>query len=170
MNLAKLQEAIAEAIPDAECFVFGEKRFTWKTFNDRSRRLAAFFRAKGIGLHTEREQLENWQSGHDHIALYLYNCNEYLESMMAAFKCRASAINVNYRYQKEELVYLLRDSKSVAVIFHARFAEIIQEVREELEHVKFWIQVDISIDLSHLIIEALTYVSAGGLIGMPYLD
>jgi len=146
MNLAKLQEAIAEAIPDVECFVFGEKRITWKTFNDRSRRLASFFRSKGIGLHTERDSLENWQSGHDHIALYLHNCNEYLESMMAAFKCRASSVNVNYRYQKEELIYLLKDSKSVVVIFHARFANIIDEVRGELDHVKYWIQVEDSSD------------------------
>ena len=142
MNLAKLQEAVAQAIPDTECFVFGDKRFTWKMFNDRSRRLAAFFRTKGIGLHRERRSLKNWQSGHDHIALYLHNCNEYLESMMGAFKCRASAVNVNYRYQKEELIYLLEDSKSIAVIFHARFAKVIDEVRSNLKHVEFWIQVD----------------------------
>ncbi|MBT4042696.1 MAG: AMP-binding protein [Rhodospirillaceae bacterium] len=141
MNLAKLQEAIAAAIPDTECIIFGQRRFTWAQFNDRTRRLGAYMKQHGLGLHQERSELEAWQSGQDHIALYLYNCNEYLEALLGAFKCRAAAINVNYRYKGEELVYLLKNSGARAIIFHARFAEMLQALRDQLPEIKVWIQV-----------------------------
>ena len=142
MNLARLQEAISAAFPDRECLIFGDRRFTWAELNDRTRRLAAFFRSRGLGLKTERAELENWQSGQSHIALYMHNCNEYMEGMLAAFKTRATAVNVNYRYQNEELLYLLRNSRSEAIVFHGRFAERLAEIKQEAPAIKTWIQVD----------------------------
>jgi non-ribosomal peptide synthetase component E (peptide arylation enzyme) len=52
-NLAALHEAIAEALPDEECLVFGERRFSWRAFTDRTRRLAAVLRSAGLGCHSE---------------------------------------------------------------------------------------------------------------------
>ena len=93
-------------------------------------------------MHTERADLENWQSGQDHIALYMYNCNEYMEAMLGAFKCRACAVNVNYRYKEDELVYLLNNSESSAIVYHTRFAPMLEGIRERLPHLRLWIQVD----------------------------
>ena len=39
-NLAQLHEAIAEAIPDRECIIFGERRLSWADVTERTRRLA----------------------------------------------------------------------------------------------------------------------------------
>ena len=89
MNLAKLHEAISEHFHDQECLIYGERRFSWGQFTDRTRRLATLFRSHGLGIHRERSEVENWESGQDHIALYLYNCNEYMEGLMGAYKCRA---------------------------------------------------------------------------------
>ena len=58
----------------------------------------------------------------DHVAVYLYNSVEYLETMLAAFKLRAVPINVNYRYVEDELRYLFTDCDARAVVFHAEFA------------------------------------------------
>ena len=150
MNLASLQEAIAAAIPHTECLIFGDRRFTWGQFNDRTRCLAEYLRQQGLGLHTERADLENWQSGQDHVALYMHNGNEYLEALMAALKCRAAAINVNYRYQGDELVYLLNNSGARAIVFHARFAAMLAELRSQLPHIEVWIQVDDGTDATLL--------------------
>lgn len=141
MNLAKLHEAISEHYFDKECLVYGERRFTWGEFTDRTRRLAALLRNYGLGLHKERDALQNWESGQDHIALYMHNCNEYLEGTMAAYKCRSVPFNVNYRYQQQELLYLFKNANSKAVIFHARFAPMIETIRDELPEVKLWLQV-----------------------------
>jgi len=142
MNLAKLHEAISEHFHDRECLVYGERRFTWGQFTVRTRRLAALFRRHGLGAHRERSELENWESGQDHIALYLYNCNEYMEGLMGAYKCRAVPFNVNYRYQCEELLYLLQNAQTRAIVYHARFAPLLGGIRTQLPEIKLWLQVD----------------------------
>jgi len=142
MNIAELQEAIAGALPEFECLIYGERRMTWAEVNDRTQRLAAYLRKQDFGIRKERADLTNWQSGQDHIALYMYNGNEYLESMLGAFKCRATTINVNYRYKEDELVYLLEDSESQGIIFHAQFAPMLDNLRSRLPNIRLWIQVD----------------------------
>ena len=64
---------------------------------DRSRRLANYLLSRGLRLREERTGLAGHESGQDHLALYLYNGNEYLEGMLGAFKARAASLNVNYR-------------------------------------------------------------------------
>ncbi len=142
MNLAQIHEAIAEAIPDRDCIVFRDRRLSWADVTDRTRRLAQVFRAHGLGCHTEREKLENFESGQSHVGLYLHNGNEYLEGMLGAFKARCAPFNVNYRYVEEELLYLFDNADAEAVVFHARFAPTLAAVRAKLPKLKLLLQVD----------------------------
>ena len=73
MNLAQLHEALAAQLTQRDCIVYGDKRFSWEQVTDRSRRLAQLLRSHGLGLQQEREQLQNWESGQSHVALYMYN-------------------------------------------------------------------------------------------------
>ncbi len=84
---------------------------------------------RGLGCHTERGELAGWESGQDHLALYLYNCNEYIEGMLGAYKARVAPFNVNYRYVEEELLYLLNDSSARAIVYHSAFAPTLEAVR-----------------------------------------
>ena len=142
LHLAALHEAIADAIPDRECIVFRDRRFTWAETRERSRRLASVLRAHGLGCHRERSALEGWESGQDHVGLYLYNGNEYLEGMLGSFQARCVPFNVNYRYVDEELVYLLDDADARAVVFHASFAATLARIRERLPKIRLWLQVE----------------------------
>ena len=142
LNLAAVHEAISAAIPDRECLVFRDRRFAWREVTDRTRRLASVLRAAGLGCHRERETLANWESGQDHIALYLYNGNEYLEGMLGAMKARCAPFNVNYRYVEEELAYLFDNADARAVVFHAGFAPTLEKLRHRLPQVKLWLQVE----------------------------
>ncbi len=141
-NLAVLHEAIAEAIPGRECLVFRERRLSWQQVRDRTRRLASLLREHGLGCWKERPELENWESGQDHVALYLYNGNEYLEGMLGAFKARCAPFNVNYRYVEEELLYLFDNADARCVIYHASFAPMLERIRRRLARVKLWLQVE----------------------------
>jgi fatty-acyl-CoA synthase len=141
LNLAAIHEAISARHPERECLVFRDRRYTWREVTDRSRRLADVLRRHGLGCHTERAALAPHESGQDHVALYLYNGNEYLEGMLGAFEARAVPVNVNYRYVDEELVYLFRDSRARAVIYHASFAPTLARIRRELPGVTLWLQV-----------------------------
>ena len=90
-NLGDVYDAIASAAPDREAFVWRDRRMNHQTLRDRSHRLANVLRDHGLGCHTERAALAPWESGQDHLALYLYNGNEYLEGTFAAWDARSEA-------------------------------------------------------------------------------
>jgi fatty-acyl-CoA synthase len=131
-NLALLQEQIAHAIPEREAIVWRDRRFTYADLTARSRRLAHALRRFGLGCRRERATLAPWESGHDHVALYLHNGNEFIESMYGAFKARAAFVNVNYRYVAEELRYVLAQADARAIVYHAAFAPTLAAVRDQL--------------------------------------
>jgi fatty-acyl-CoA synthase len=141
-SLAQINEAIASAVGDREAIVTPSRRLTWRDLQSRTRRLAGRLHAAGLGCHRERSELAPWESGQDHVALYLYNCNEYLEGMLGAFKARVAPFNVNYRYVEQELEYVLRDSHARAVIYHASFAPRLARVLERLPKMRLLLQVD----------------------------
>ena len=118
-NLADLWEAVADAIPEREALVCGERRLTYADTEDRANRLAHYLASHGIGPD-------------DHVALLLYNGTEYLEGMLAALKLRAVPINVNYRYMEEELRYILDDCDAKAIVFHREFAPKLAAISSEL--------------------------------------
>jgi acyl-CoA synthetase (AMP-forming)/AMP-acid ligase II len=121
-NLAQVFGAVAAANPDRDCIVFGDRRFTFAQTAARARRFARALHDWGLGAHRERSELAPHESGQSHLALYLANCNEYLEAMLGAYGARVAPFNVNYRYVADELVYLLGNAGADAVMYHARFA------------------------------------------------
>jgi fatty-acyl-CoA synthase len=141
-SLATINEAIAGAIPNNEAIVTATRRFTWRDFQLRTRRLANLLHAAGLGCHRERSELQPWESGQDHLALYLYNGNEYLEGMIGAYKARVAPFNVNYRYVEAELLYLLTDAKTRGIIYHASFAPRLAAILPKLPPQAVLLQVD----------------------------
>ena len=99
LDFASLWEEVADAVPQRDAIVQGERRISYRNFDDAAARFAAAIEAVGVN--------EN-----DKVALYLFNCPEYLIAQHGAFKHRAVPINVNYRYLDDELVYLLDNSDS----------------------------------------------------------
>lgn len=142
LTLGNINEAVSAALPDRTAIIYRDRRLTYGQVAERSRRLANFFLDQGITVHRERDALENWESGQDHVAIYMFNCNEYVEAMLATWKARAAQFNVNYRYVREELEYLLNDADTKAVIYHAQFAPVIAEIRKQVPTLRLFIQVD----------------------------
>jgi fatty-acyl-CoA synthase len=140
--LGTINEAIADAIPDHEAIVSATRRLTWRDFQLRTRRLANVLCAAGLGCHTERSALQPWESGQDHVALYLYNGHEYLEGMVGAYKARVAPFNVNYRYVEAELLYLLTDAQTRGIIYHASFAPRLAAILPKLPPQALLLQVD----------------------------
>ena len=141
-SLAQVHEAVANAIPEREALIFRDRRFSYGDLRDRSRQLANYLLSRGLSVSSERSAIAGHESGQDHLAIYCYNGNEYVEAMLGAFKARVAPLNVNYRYVEEELLYLLRDSKARAVVYHAEFAPTLEKVRSELPSLEVLIQVE----------------------------
>jgi 3-oxocholest-4-en-26-oate---CoA ligase len=140
-DVATVHEAIADQLRDAVCLVVGGRRLTWTAVTDRTRRLANHLVAHGLGCHTERDRLAGHESGQDHLAIYLHNGNEYLESLLGAFKARVAPVNVNYRYVTDELRYLLADCGAAAIVVHSAFAPTLAAVRDALPGLRQILQV-----------------------------
>lgn len=126
---ATLWEAIAAAQPDHTAVVVGTTEIKWRELDDRASRLAAAFHAHGIGHDAKVAQL-------------LYNCPEYLESAYAAFKVRASTVNVNYRYKAPEIVHVVDDSDAEVLVFHGAFGEVVTQALASLPKIRLLVQVD----------------------------
>ncbi|WP_067972626.1 acyl-CoA synthetase [Mycolicibacter icosiumassiliensis] len=130
-NLAQVFSAVAAANPDRDCIVFGDRRFSYQQIEDRSRRLARALHERGLGARRERSELAPDESGQSHLALYLANGNEYLEGMLGAYYARVAPFNVNYRYVADELVYLLTNASTEAIMYHARYAPTLAEALQQ---------------------------------------
>ncbi|MEE9244106.1 MAG: acyl-CoA synthetase [Mycobacterium sp.] len=134
-------EAVAAVIGDREFIIQGKNRFTYRQILERSNRFAAFLHSRGLGCHTERSQLPGHEVGQDLMGIYAHNGSEYVESMLGAWRARVAPFNVNYRYVKNELHYLLSDSGATALLYHAAFAPRLAEVLAELPALQVLIQI-----------------------------
>lgn len=140
-NLGDLSEAVAGAAGERDAIVAGDRHISYRELDERTRRLANHLLDRGLTVEAERSELEGWQSGQAHLALYLHNCPEYLEGMIGSYKARVAPFNVNYRYVEEELRYLLDDATAQAIIYHSVFAPRLEAVRASLPALQVLIQV-----------------------------
>jgi 3-oxocholest-4-en-26-oate---CoA ligase len=128
-NWATLWEALAAAQPDHVAVVVGDRQLRWRDLEQRAARLAGAFGAYGVGADSKVAQL-------------LYNCPEYIESVFAAFKVRATPVNVNYRYLADEVAYILANSDAEVLVFHGSLADRLADVSDRAPHLRLLLQVD----------------------------
>jgi fatty-acyl-CoA synthase len=129
-NFADVWELCAEIRgDDSTALVHGERRESWTEFDRRAGGLATTLIDAGLGQGAK-------------VAQYLYNCNEYIESVFAAMKVAMVPVNANYRYGYDELVYLFDNSDAEAVVFHGAFSERVSRIRERTPRVRLWLYVD----------------------------
>jgi acyl-CoA synthetase (AMP-forming)/AMP-acid ligase II len=133
--------AVAATIGDRELIIQGERRYTYAEILERSNRLAGYLHSRGLGCHTERSTLAGHEVGQDLLGLYAYNGNEFVEALLGSFAARVAPFNVNFRYVKSELQYLLADSGATALIYHAAFAPRLDEILPDLPQLRVLIQI-----------------------------
>jgi fatty-acyl-CoA synthase len=121
-------DAVTAAVYDREMLVWTSVRRTYGAVQDRTRRLAAFFCAQGLGVQRERSRLERWECGQSRVAILLSNCPEYVETMLAAWRARAVPYNVNHHYHPTEIAALLGQIGADAIVYHRRLAPLLAEV------------------------------------------
>ena len=146
-NIADLYEMVADKVPSRSALVCGAQRTTFVELEQRANKLAHYLAGQGV------------KAG-DHVGLYLYNCNEYLEGMLACFKIRAVPINVNYRYVQDELLYIFDNAHMVACIHNQEFIPHIDEVRKSAPDLKTFIYVKDDSGFDPALIGAVEYESS----------
>jgi acyl-CoA synthetase (AMP-forming)/AMP-acid ligase II len=128
-NFGDVWEAVADTVPDAPALTHGTRSVTWAEMDRRADNLARWLLGAEVGCQ-------------DKVALYLYNCPEYLEATYACFKAGLVPINTNYRYADDELTYLWKNADAVAVVFHGSFVDRIEGIRDRNPGIRSWLWVD----------------------------
>ncbi|MFD1044889.1 acyl-CoA synthetase [Kibdelosporangium lantanae] len=122
-NIADLVEHAVDVVPERIAAICGERRVTYAQLEERANRLAHHLADRGV------------RPG-SHVGIYSRNSIEAVETMIAAYKLRAVAINVNYRYVAGELRYIFEDADLVALVHERRTAAMVAQARtNQLEHV-----------------------------------
>jgi acyl-CoA synthetase (AMP-forming)/AMP-acid ligase II len=112
LNFADLFEHAADAFGDRTAVACSDRQVTYAELDERTSRLAHYLAGLGVGPG-------------DHVGLYARNSIEALETLIAACKLRASAININYRYVENELHYMFADSDLTALVYDRRLGPIL---------------------------------------------
>jgi acyl-CoA synthetase (AMP-forming)/AMP-acid ligase II len=114
---ATVFERIADAIPDAPLLAQGDRVVSWGECEQRASRLAGLLADAGLDIQA-------------HVAIDLYNSNEWLEAYHGIVKGRHVPVSINYRYLDDELAYLFENSESEALIYHASLGERVVEAAD----------------------------------------
>lgn len=112
LNIADLFEHAVDAVPERPVIQVGDRKVTYTEIEHEANRLAHFLAGRGVGTG-------------DHVGIYAKNSVEHVVALLAVFKIRAVAINVNYRYVEGELNYLFDNSDMVALLHERPYAPLV---------------------------------------------
>ena len=127
LHFAKIWESNSSLVPNEPALFNNNKTIDWRSFDELSSKLASYLIEMGLGEDSK-------------VGIYMQNCNEYMIAQFAAFKIGAVPINVNYRYKKDELIYLFDNSDAEAIIFQSNFHQQILLIQNDLPKVKAFVE------------------------------
>jgi fatty-acyl-CoA synthase len=129
LQFANAWETVADVVPEHAAIVQGERRYSYREFDELSSRFASALGAVGVSEGAA-------------VGLYLYNSPEYLIAQAGSFKHRVVPINVNFRYLDDELAYLIDNADAEVVVFHTSLGGRVANVRERLPKLKLLVEVN----------------------------
>jgi acyl-CoA synthetase (AMP-forming)/AMP-acid ligase II len=128
-NIADVLEVVAAEVPDSPAVIQGARVLTWAELDQRAGQVAGYLAGAGLARRSS-------------VAQYLRNSPEYIESLYACLKASLVPVNTNYRYGRDELVYLWDNADVRAVVFHGEFTAQAELVRGQLPQIRSWLWVD----------------------------
>jgi acyl-CoA synthetase (AMP-forming)/AMP-acid ligase II len=128
-NFADLFELAVDKVPDRLALVDARREVTYRELDERATRLAHTLSDLGV------------KAG-DHVGILATNCIEWVESVFAIYKIRASAVNINFRYVEEELRYLFENSDVVACIYQREYGPLVAAARSAQPKLQHFVRIE----------------------------
>ncbi|HUW64137.1 MAG TPA: long-chain fatty acid--CoA ligase [Spirochaetia bacterium] len=128
MTVFDLLARNAAKFPDQEALCCEGRRQTWQLLHGRALRLAGALAGRGI------------RKG-DKVAIFLENCDQFVEIYFALAGLGAVGVPLNYRLTGNELSSILQNSESQALFYGARYRDTVQAVRSDLPLLGLCIEV-----------------------------
>jgi len=142
VGFTQLFDRLCDSFGDREALVWRNRRWTFDEVRGQANRFANVLAAHDLGLRADPDSVAPYESAHDHVALYLRNGPEYLIGMLGAWRARACATNINYRYVDTELAHVLADQSCAAIVYHGSFADTLARVLERIDAPRLLLRVD----------------------------
>ncbi len=124
-NLSHMLDTISKAYKRKDALYFEGRKITYRELNEQAGKSANALASLGI------------KKG-DRVAMMLPNIPEFVYCFFGIQKIGAVAVPFNSMYKGREIAYILNDSKAKVIITLSNFANLINEIREDvpsLEHV-----------------------------------
>ena len=118
----------ARIYPDKEAVVYGDRRYTYREFQERVNRLASALTRQGIGQG-------------DKVAFICPNVPAMLEAHFAVPMIGAALVSINVRLSSREVAYILNHSDAKALFVDCEFSELVRSKLEEIHHVELFVNI-----------------------------
>ena len=118
----------ARIVPDNRAYVFYGTEISWAQAADGVRRLAAFFKQRGVGQG-------------DRVALYMQNCPQYILAHYAVQSLGAMVTPVNPQYKAAEIAYQLGNAEVCAIVVADDLYPLVAQVRDQVPTLKTVVSV-----------------------------
>lgn len=117
MSLASILRRTVERVPQAEALVFGNRRWTYRQWDQRINRVAHALLDMGV-------------RPSDRVALYLFTGEASATVFFACQKIGAVAVPMNFRLAGGEVAHILRDAGARLLVYsHDLFDQVVQTER-----------------------------------------
>jgi len=128
MDLGELPRRNARRYPESPCLTEGDRRYTFKGFNERVNRLANGLSRLGV-------------EKRDRVAVLLSNCSEYVEIYFALAKIGAIIVPLNTRLNPKEYIPYFDITSPRVLITGELFRDAVGEIRPSLGTVRHFVAV-----------------------------
>src|SRR5947209_16265815 len=124
MNIAEGLAHAKKIAGSHEAIVCGDTRYTWEEFEQRTDAIARGLASLGV------------QQG-ERVAVMMLNCHRYLELYYACARMGAVIVPLNIRLARPEIVFILNDSQTKALVVDKTFASYVtgRDTFPSVEHV-----------------------------------
>jgi fatty-acyl-CoA synthase len=116
-------------MPEQEIVYRGDKRFSYRTLNERVGRLAAGLSGLGVA-HGDTVAVMDWDS------------HRYLECYFAVPMMGAVLQMVNIRLSQEQILYTLNHAGAGTILVNADFLPVLEAIRDKLETAKRFVLIN----------------------------
>jgi acyl-CoA synthetase (AMP-forming)/AMP-acid ligase II len=124
MDLGGLVARNARTIPDKEAIICEDKRYDWKTVNEKVNAVSNTLIKAGL------------KKG-DKVAMWMFNTDMFIFVFYGILKAGAVAVPVNFRLAPPEAEYIFGNCEAAAIIFDDVFEPVMREMKPRLKNVKY---------------------------------
>jgi len=115
--------------PKRTAVVCKEKRYNYKEFADRTRRLAGALHQNGV-------------QPSDRVAFLSTNCHRLLEAYYGVLEAEAVLLPLNIRLTASELAYILNDAGATILFLERQFLPLVEAFRKDLNSVRSFVLLE----------------------------